>query len=181
MWWRISWILIRMTHLVDLIVHFFSISFLCNIPSVLAAVSETAFPELLQLSESFSEMAVVSIEHARVSSFFVDTAKSAETSCLVIVDVSIALVLQLQLVYNSLNDVSIKTVYLYLGLGLDILVLQIPGVKFRLVGIIFAYLAMKLLGAILLILMVWLKLQLLIIIMMSFHNYILNSIIKQIT
>ena len=138
MWWRISHKLIGMTHLVNGQVHIYLISFLCNISSVLAAVSETALPELLQLSESFSEVAVVSIEHTCVSSFFIDTAKSAETSCLVVVDVSIALVLQLQLVYNSLNNISVKTVYLYLRLGLDILVLHVPGVKFGFVGIIVA-------------------------------------------
>ena len=138
MWWRVSLKLILMSHLVDRQVHIYLISFLCNIPSVLAAVSETAFPQLLQLSESFSEMTVISIEHARVSSFFIDAAKSAETSCLVIIDVSIALVFEFQLVYHSLNDISIKTVYLYLGLGLDILVLHIHGVKIRLVDCIVA-------------------------------------------
>lgn len=93
-WWRISHELIRMAHLVDLHVHIYLISFLCDIPCVLAAVSETALPQLLELSESFSEMAIISIEHTCVSSFLVDSSKSAETSCLVIVDVSIALMLE---------------------------------------------------------------------------------------
>ena len=169
-----------MAHLVNLLVHHNLFPFLCNIPGVLAAVTETALPQLLQLSESFSEVAVVSIEHACVSSFLIYTTKSTEPSCLVIINVSISFMLQFQLVYYSLNDVSVKTIDLYLRLGFDILVLHIHGVKFRLVGILLAQLAMKLLCTILLILMVWLKLQLLIIIMMSFHINILNSIIKQI-
>jgi hypothetical protein len=36
-----------MTHLVDRLVHIHLISLICNISSVLAAVSETALPQLL--------------------------------------------------------------------------------------------------------------------------------------
>ena len=72
-----------------------------------------------------------------MSSFFVDPAKSSETTCLVIVYMCILFMLALKLVNDSLNDVSIEAVYLNLRFCFHVLVLHIHRVEFWFSGLFF--------------------------------------------
>ena len=80
-------------------------------------------------------------------------------------NVSILFVLPLQLFYHPLNDVSVERVYFDLRLLFHVLVLH-----WQEICLIIFLMVRKVLGAILLNLMVWLKLLWLIIIMMTFHS-----------
>jgi len=100
-----------------------------------------------------------------VSSFLVDTAKSSKTTRLILMNMGILLVLPLQLFYHPLNDVSVERVYFDLRLLFHVLVLH-----WQEIWLIIFLMVRKVLGAILLNLMVWLKLLWLIIIMMTFHS-----------
>jgi hypothetical protein len=100
-----------------------------------------------------------------VSSLLVDTAKSSKATRLVLMNVGVLLVLSLQLFYHPLNDVSVERVYFDLRLLFHVLVLH-----WHEIWLIIFLVVRKVLSAILLNLMVWLKLLWLIIIMMTFHS-----------
>ena len=165
--WRITarlWLRL-LIHLVHLLIDDHLISLICNVSGILAPVPKTALPQALQLPECLSEATLISVEHTLVSSFLVDTAKSSKTTRLIFMNVSILLVLPLQLFYHPLNDVSVERVYFDLRLLFHVLVLHRQEIR-----LVIFLMVRKVLGAILLNLMVWLKLLWLIIIMMTFHS-----------
>jgi hypothetical protein len=99
-WWM-EWLgrlsALELPHLIHFLVHHHLISLLCYVSGVLAPVPEASLPQLLELAEGLPEATLVPVQHALVSSFFVDAAECAETSRLILVDVSVPLVFQLQL------------------------------------------------------------------------------------
>ena len=121
--------------LIHLVIHNHLVSLICYVSGILAPISKTPLPKALKLSESLAEAALVSIEHTLVSSFFVDPAKSAETSSIILMYVSILLMLALKLVNDSFNDVSIEAVCLNLRFGFHVLVLHIHGVEFGFIAL----------------------------------------------
>jgi len=165
--WRVTarlWLRL-LIHLVHLLIDDHLISLICYVSGILAPVPKTTLPQALQLPECLSKATLISVEHTLVSSFLVDTAKSSKTTRLILMNMGILLVLPLQLFYHPLNDVSVERVYFDLRLLFHVLVLH-----WQEIWLIIFLMVRKVLGAILLNLMVWLKLLWLIIIMMTFHS-----------
>jgi hypothetical protein len=138
-WWMISarrLSPLELAHLIHFLINDHLIPLLSYVSRVLASVPEAALPQLLELAESLPEAALVSVEHALVSSFLVDAAKSSETPGLILMDVSVPLVLQLQLCDDPLNDVAVESVDLDFRFLTHVLVWNIHAMELRLIAVI---------------------------------------------